>query len=183
MIGAEDRDQGRIGLLDEVRVLVDRVRGAPVPRLARRPHLGRHRDDEVVLQEPAELPALGQMLQERLALELGEDVDGVDPGVDEVAEDEVDDAVLAAEGHRGLGALLGQGIETRALSPRQHDSQDAQSHGALRRLPASLSRARHLPPVTSRLTALTTARREAVTMFEWMPTPHRGRPLPTRTST
>src|SRR6185295_3527104 len=42
--------------------------------------------------------------------------------------DEVDDAVLAPEGHRRLRALLGQGIEASALPARQHDSENPQSH-------------------------------------------------------
>jgi hypothetical protein len=128
VVGAEDRDQVRIGLLDQVGVLIDRVRGAPVPGLARRPHLGRHRDDEVVLEQAAELPALGQVLEQRLALELGEHVDRVDARVDEVAQDEVDDAVLAPERHRRLRPLLGQGKEAGTLPPGQDDPENPQSH-------------------------------------------------------
>src|SRR4030095_2654807 len=93
-------------------------------------HRGRTRDDELVLQQSAELPAVREMLQERLALELGQDVDRVDARIDEVAEDEVDDAVLPAEGHRRLGALLGQRKETRALPAGQHDPEDSESHRA-----------------------------------------------------
>ena len=63
VIGAEDRHQVRVGLLDQVDVLVDGVGRALIPGLVRRAHLRGHRDDEVVLEEPAELPAVGQVLQ------------------------------------------------------------------------------------------------------------------------
>jgi hypothetical protein len=137
VVGAEDRHQVRLGLLDQVRVLVDGVGGALVPGLAGRAHLRRHRDHELVLQQPrAALPAVGQVLEQRLALELGEDVDRVDAGVDEVRQDEVDDAVLAAEGHRGLGALLGQREQARALAARHHHPEDPEPHG---RVPVTVS--------------------------------------------
>ena len=47
VIAAEDRHHVRVGLLDEVDVLVDRVRRALVPGLAGGAHLRRHRDDEL----------------------------------------------------------------------------------------------------------------------------------------
>ena len=102
----------------------------PDTRSRRRTASARARDDEAVLQDPAELPAVREVLEQRLALELGEDVDRVEARVDEVAEDEVDDAVLAPEGNGGLGALLGEGIEASALASGEHDAEHAKSHGA-----------------------------------------------------
>ena len=146
VVGPEDRHQVRIRLLDEIGVLVDGVRGAAVPGLARRAHLGRHRDDELLLEQPTELPAVREVLQQRLALELREDVDGVDARVDEVAEDEVDDAVLAPERYRRLGALLGQRKQARAFAAGQDDAEDPESH---RTAAASLpSPRRALGPLT-----------------------------------
>ena len=130
VIGPEDRHQVGVGLLDQVDVLVDGVRRALIPGLVGGPHLRGHGDDEAVLQDPAELPAVGEVLEQRLALELGEDVDRVDARVDEVAEDEVDDAVLAAERNGRLGALLGEGIEASALPSGENDAEHAKSHGA-----------------------------------------------------
>ena len=49
------------------------------------------------------------MLEQRLAAELGEHVDRVDAGVDEIAEHEIDDPVLASEGNCRLGALAREG--------------------------------------------------------------------------
>ena len=57
------------------------------------------------------------MLQQRLAAELGQDVDGIDARVDEVAEDEIDDAVLAAERNGRFGPFLGQRIQPRPFPP------------------------------------------------------------------
>src|ERR1022692_2325937 len=108
-----------------VDVLVNGVGRALVPGFAGRAHLGRHRDNKLRLEETAELPSLAQMLQQRLAFELRQHVDGVDARVDEIAQDEVDDAILPAEGDSGLGTFLGQRVEPGALSTRQHDSQYA----------------------------------------------------------
>ena len=65
MVGAEHRDQFGLGVIEQVEILKDRVGGAVVPGLAQ-PHLGRHRGDEVVGQQPAELPAVLEMLDQRL---------------------------------------------------------------------------------------------------------------------
>ncbi len=78
VVAAEDGHRVRVGLLHQVDVLVDGVGCALVPGLARRPHLRRHRNDELRLQQSAELPAFAQVLQQRLAAELGQHVDRVD---------------------------------------------------------------------------------------------------------
>ena len=115
----------RIGLLDKVDVLVDGVGRTLIPGFARGPHLGRHRNDELGLEQSAELPALGEMLQQRLTFELGQNIERIDPRVDEIAQDEVDDAILPAERHGGFGAFLGQRVQPGTLSTGQHDSQYA----------------------------------------------------------
>jgi len=125
MVAAEDGHHVRIGLFYQVDVLVDGVGRALVPGFTGRAHLGRHRNNELVLEEASELPALAEVLQQRLAFELGEHVDGVDARVDEIAEDEVDDAILPAEGDSGFGAFLGQRVQPGTLSTGQHDSQHA----------------------------------------------------------
>ncbi len=43
------------------------------------------------------------------------------PGIDEIGQDEINNAVLSAEGHCGLGALLGKRVKTRAFSPGQNE--------------------------------------------------------------
>ena len=115
MVRPKNRHQVGIGLLDQINILINRVGSALVPRLLFRTHLRRHVDDEVALQQPAELPALAQMLQQRLAKELSEHVNRVNAGIDEVAEDKIDDPVLASEWNGGLGAFAGQRIEPGAF--------------------------------------------------------------------
>ena len=130
MVGAEDGYQVRVGLLDKVDVLKDGVGRSLIPGFVGGAHLRRHRDDELVFEQAAELPALAQVLQERLAAELGQHVDRIDTRVDKVAEYEIDDAVFATERDRGFGALLGEGIEPCTLPSGQHDAQHAQLHTA-----------------------------------------------------
>ena len=100
VIAAEDGHHVRVGLLHQVDVLVDGVGRALIPGLVRRTHLRGHGNDELGLQQAAELPAFAQVLQQRLAAELGQDVDRVDSRVDEIAEDEIDDPVLSRRTER-----------------------------------------------------------------------------------
>ncbi len=110
MIRAEDGHHVRLGLFDEVHVLIDGVRGAAIPVLILRSHLSGNGNDEVVPKQAGRFPALAEVLQQGLALELNQHVDGIDAGVDQVAQDKVDDAVAATKGDGGFGALLGERI-------------------------------------------------------------------------
>ncbi len=64
------------------------------------------------------------MAVERRRVELREGVDLGDVGVDAVGYGDVDQAVVGAQGHGGLGAVLGQGVEARAGAAAQDDAQD-----------------------------------------------------------
>ena len=105
VVTAKNRDQVGVGLFHQVDVLKDGVGGPLVPSLAFGAHLRRHVDDELALQKSAELPAFTQMLQQRLAAKLREHINRVNPGIHEIAEHEIDDAVFAAEGNCRLRAL------------------------------------------------------------------------------
>ena len=74
VVATEDHDLFGVSIFDEVEVLVDGIGGAAVPVLAGA-LLGRHRDDEVVRQDVAEVPGLVQVLVQALALEHGQHVD------------------------------------------------------------------------------------------------------------
>ena len=76
MVSSENGHNVRIRLLDQVHVLINRIRSAAVPIFLRRAHLSGNRNDEVVLAATRDFPALTQMLQKRLALELNQDVNG-----------------------------------------------------------------------------------------------------------
>ena len=96
---------GRLAV-DGVEVLVDGVGRAEIPVLAdaflRRQYL-----DELAKLLGHDVPAHPDMAVERERLVLRGDEDAAKPGVDAVAEREIDDSVGTAEIHRRLGALLG----------------------------------------------------------------------------
>jgi hypothetical protein len=56
---------------------------------------------------------------EREGFVLSEDEDAAEAGVDAVGESDIDDAVVAAKGDCGLGAIAGEGEEAFSGSARQ----------------------------------------------------------------
>lgn len=56
------------------------------------------------------------MAVKRGGVELGEDVDLVDVAVEAVADGDVDEPVVSAEGNGGFGSLFGERVETRSSS-------------------------------------------------------------------
>ena len=113
-----------LGLLgaDGVDVLVNGVGGAHVPVVAHALH-GRQDLDELAHLAGHDVPAFADVAVERERLVLGEDVDPAQVGVDAVGERDVDDAVDAAEGDGGFGAVAGEGIEPFSRASSQQDSQ------------------------------------------------------------
>ena len=81
---------------------------------------------EVAFEQAAELPSLAQVLEQRLAAELGEDIDRVDSGINEITENEIDDAVFAAEGDGRFGTLAGKRKKTGSFTSGEDDAQHAQ---------------------------------------------------------
>ena len=65
----------------------------------------------------------GDVLDQRIGLELSEDFDFEETGVDEVIEDEIDDPVAPAERHGRFGSIPGERIQTLAHPTRQNESQ------------------------------------------------------------
>jgi hypothetical protein len=84
----------------------------------------------MVPQQAGGLPALAQVLQQGLAPELNQHIDGVDAGVDQIAQDEVDDPVPASERNGGFGAFLGERIKPRAPAPGQHERKNPELYFA-----------------------------------------------------
>ena len=123
VVAREHDDVARVLADDRIQVLVDGVGGALIPVLA--DALLRRQD----LDELAELlrhhgPALADVAVERERLVLGRDEDVAQSRVDAVAQDEVDDAVGAAEIHRRLGAIPRERGEPFAGAACQHDYED-----------------------------------------------------------
>jgi hypothetical protein len=54
----------------------------------------------------------------------------MNPRVDEIAEDEIDDTVLSAEGHGWFGTFFGEGIKPSPFPSGKDYSEYAQSHMA-----------------------------------------------------
>src|SRR5207253_2773759 len=77
VVGAKDRDKVGLEVVDEVEVLEDCVGGTLIPVLAEA-HLRRDGQDELVMHDVAELPAVLEMLDEGLRAPLHQDVDGKD---------------------------------------------------------------------------------------------------------
>ena len=131
VVRAEDRHEVRIEVLDQVHVLVDRVRRALVPFAFAGLHLGGHRDDEVAaLLGVREVPAVDDVFHQALGFELGQDENAVDAAVHEIAQHEVDDAVFAAERDGGFRALVGQGSQTGPFAAGEDHGQNRCSHGS-----------------------------------------------------
>lgn len=124
VVGSENDHQVRVGLLNQVRILQDRIGRPLVPGLPGVPHLRGHRDDKFPVEQPPELPTIPQMLKERLALELNQHIDGVDAGIDEIAEDKIDDAILAPKWYGRLCPLLSQRVKSSPLTACEHNAKN-----------------------------------------------------------
>ena len=168
VVGAEHRDVVGLFVVDEVERLQDRVGAAQVPARAE-PLLGGHRRD-VVAEQARHPPGGGDVPVQRVRLVLREHADAQDVAVDEVGQDEVDQPVRAAEGHRRFGPVGGERHQPLALPARQHDPEHRRSTRACRR--------------PSTLVGCPYARRWATALFEDFLVqlgPSAGPPRPSRT--
>jgi hypothetical protein len=118
VVAAEDDDDLGVFVAHDVKALPDRV-GAAAKPVEPRALLGGDRLD-VVVEDRREPPGARDVLFERGALVLREDLDLREAAVDEVREDHVDDAIAAAEGDRGLGSLERERRESLALTPSEN---------------------------------------------------------------
>ena len=107
----------------DVLVLVDRVGGAAVPAFFVDALLRRHQVDELVHLALQERPAALQMAQQAVALVLRDHSDAANARIQAVRQRKVDDAELATEIHRGLGASIGQVLQP-AAAPAGQDERD-----------------------------------------------------------
>ena len=105
VVASQHDDVLRLGGLDDVQVLEHRVGGAAIPMLFVDALLRRHQVDGLVQLRAQEAPAALDVAQQRVALVLRHHADAADARVDAVRQREIDDAELAAEVHRRLGAL------------------------------------------------------------------------------
>ena len=106
--------------LDDVDVLVHGVGGAGVPLGLRDALAGRQDVEALVALGAQEVPAALQMADQAVRLVLGGDADAPDAGVERVGQREVDDARLAAEIDRRLGAPVGELHQAGAAPAGEH---------------------------------------------------------------
>ena len=123
VVGAEDEGVLRLLVGDDVEVLVDGVGGALEP-LAARSASGPGRSPTYWLRKAESRQAALHVGVERLRLVLHQHLDLEDAGVGEVGEDEVDDAVAAAEGDGRLGPVAGERVEPPPFAAGQDHRQE-----------------------------------------------------------
>ena len=120
VVAGEHDDVLRRVAVDDVDVLEHGVGGARVP-LVLGDALARRQDVEaLVAHRLQEVPAALQVADQAVRLVLRGHRDAADAGVERVGQREVDDARLAAEVDRGLGAVLGELHQPRAAAAGEH---------------------------------------------------------------
>ena len=122
MIAPQHHDVFRCMAVHDVDVLEQGIRRALVP-FFRQALLCRQDFHELADLRAQETPGALQVTDQGMGLVLGEYADAAQAGVDAVGQGEVDDAVLAAEGHGGLGPPLGQPLQSRALAAGENQHQ------------------------------------------------------------
>ena len=120
VVAGEDHHELRLVVGDDVDVLVDRVGGALVPLRLGDALAGGQDVEALVALGAEEVPAALQVADQAVRLVLGGDADAADAGVQRVRQREVDDAGLAAEIDRRLGAPVGQLLEPAAAAAGEH---------------------------------------------------------------
>ncbi len=123
VVAGQDQGVGGVGRFDLDDLLAHGVGGALVPGVAARGLLGRQDLDPAAMESVEDVGARDVPVQGD-RVELGQDGDAGDAGVDAVADGDVDQAVLAGDGHGGLGPLVGQRVQARAAPAAQDQSQD-----------------------------------------------------------
>ena len=107
------------GIFNERQVLINGVGGTGIP-LARRTRLiGREHAHAAVVQVQIPRSARTDVGVELQRTILREHTHGINGAVGAVGQGEIDDAILAAKGHSGLGHVLGQHAQTAALTTGQ----------------------------------------------------------------
>ena len=110
VIARQNQHVLRLFRADRIDVLINRVRRSHVPVIADSLH-GRQNLDELSHLPRQDVPALADVAVQRQRFVLGEDVNPAKIRVDAVRKGDVDDAVNAAEGHGGLGAVASERVQ------------------------------------------------------------------------
>ncbi len=126
------KNEDEIGLLgaDGIDVLIDGVGGALIPVL-RDAHLRSENFDEIAVAHQ-QRPAAAHVAIEAESFVLGENEDAAQIAIQAIGESDVNDAVDAAEGNGGFGAIAGERPKAFALATGQQDRKCVahQRHGS-----------------------------------------------------
>ena len=109
-------------LQEVAHVLAHRVRRSLIPLRAFRGLLGRQDVDEAA-RKIIEFVTRLDVAMQRHAVELGQDIDRAQPGVEAVADRNIDDPILAADRHRRLRPIFGQWKQARSGATPHDDGQ------------------------------------------------------------
>src|SRR5271170_150995 len=115
------KNEDEIGLLgaDGIDVLIDGVGGALIPVLGDAHLRSEHFDEIAVAHQRG--PSLAHVTIEAERFVLGEDEDAAQIAIQAIGKGDVNDAVDAAEGDGGLGAIASEGPKAFALATGQQD--------------------------------------------------------------
>ena len=106
-------------ILDDVDVLIDSIRRAPIPGILIDPLLGRHEINELIDLPAQETPSALQVAQEAVRLVLRHHANAPDPRIHAIGHGEIYDAVLAAKIDRRLGSAVGEFMQAATTPPCQ----------------------------------------------------------------
>ena len=120
VVAGKNENEIRLLGADGINVLVDGVGGALIPVLGNA-HLGRENFDEFAVAHERG-PAAADVAIEAERFVLGKDEDAAEVAIEAVGKSDVDDAVDAAEGDGGLGAIAGKRPEAFALTASEQNS-------------------------------------------------------------
>src|SRR5579864_990092 len=123
------KNEHMLGLLgaDGINILVNRVGRALIPLVAHPLHRRQH-FHELAYLAAQDIPAFADVPVEGESLVLGKNVDAAQVGVQAIGKGDVDDAVDAAEGDRGLGAITSERIESLAGAACQENPESIFHH-------------------------------------------------------
>ena len=127
LIAAQDEHVVVIVGIDVVHGLAHGVGGALVPLAAGGGLLGGQHVDEA-RAEAIELVGVGDVRVERGGVVLREHEHAAHSAIQTIRNRDVDQSVLSSDGHGGLGAVCGEGIEARARAAAE-DDRDHFNHG------------------------------------------------------
>ena len=137
VVAGKNDDVARVLAADGINVLVNGVGGSQIP-IGRDAHLRRQDFDEFAEAQQLR-PALADVPVERKRFVLRQDEYAAEIAVDAVGKRDIDNAVDAAEGHGGLGAVARQRPQPFALPSCQQNA-DRIAHQGHERISSALPR-------------------------------------------